>query len=84
MEGTYIPVQSDIIGMLSQVSCGQAIINHAPFLPPLDTDKQMAINVFLGVFVPQEGGVNIWDLPTDYYLHHTSSRLSQTTRSYNR
>jgi hypothetical protein len=39
-----------------------------------DTDKQMAINVFLGVFEPQEGQPNIWDLSTDYYLHHTTAR----------
>ena len=40
-----------------------------------DTDKQMAINVFLGVFKPKEGTTDIWDLPTDYYLHHTLARV---------
>ena len=34
----------------------------------------MAINVFLGVFQPEEGDQNIWDLSTDYYLHHTNAR----------
>lgn len=34
----------------------------------------MAINVFLGVFQPEEGDANIWDLSTDYYLHHTAAR----------
>ena len=41
----------------------------------LDVDKQMAINVFLGVYQPEEGEINVWDLPTDYYLHHTQARV---------
>lgn len=40
-----------------------------------DVDKQMAINVFLGVYKPEEGEMNVWDLPTDYYLHHTQARV---------
>jgi len=28
------------------------------------------MNVFLGVFVPRENELNIWDLPTDFYLHN--------------
>ena len=39
-----------------------------------DNDKQQAINLFLGVFVPKEGTLNLWDLPTDYYLHHCDTR----------
>ncbi|KAL5009502.1 hypothetical protein ScPMuIL_011807 [Solemya velum] len=35
-----------------------------------DLEKQQAINVFLGVFKPKEGKPNIWELPTDYYLHN--------------
>lgn len=38
-----------------------------------DADKQQAMNVFLGVYVPIEGMCNIWDMTTDYYLHHTST-----------
>ena len=44
-------------------------------IPMLDADKQMAINVFLGVFQPQEGEKNVWELSTDYYLHHTLARV---------
>ena len=44
----------------------------------------MAINVFLGVFIPIEGEPNIWDLPTDYYLHHTNSRVPQPQKSSTR
>ncbi|GFN80695.1 polyphosphoinositide phosphatase-like [Plakobranchus ocellatus] len=35
-----------------------------------DVEKQQAFNLFLGVFVPKEGEPNLWDLPTDYYLHN--------------
>ena len=37
---------------------------------PTDADKQSAINLFLGVFRPSPRGASLWDLPTDYYLHH--------------
>ncbi|XP_048577491.1 polyphosphoinositide phosphatase-like [Nematostella vectensis] len=50
-----------------------------------DADKQQAMNVFLGVFVPRNGILNIWDLPTDYYLHHSSTRnlrRNKTRKSY--
>lgn len=35
-----------------------------------DADKQNAINLFLGVFKPVENKPSLWDLTTDYYLHH--------------
>ena len=35
----------------------------------------MAINVFLGVYQPGEDIPDIWDLTTDYYLHHTMARV---------
>lgn len=35
-----------------------------------DAEKQHTINVFLGLFVPEENKAPIWELPTDYYLHH--------------
>ena len=41
----------------------------------VDADKQMAINIFLGVYQPGEGIPDIWDLTTDYYLHHTKARV---------
>eukprot|EP00058_Branchiostoma_floridae_P018686 XP_002604175.1 hypothetical protein BRAFLDRAFT_278184 [Branchiostoma floridae] len=49
-----------------------------------DAEKQSAINLFLGVFLPHEGRANLWDLPTDYYLHHTYSRgdFPRIRRSY--
>ncbi|XP_028391065.1 polyphosphoinositide phosphatase-like [Dendronephthya gigantea] len=35
-----------------------------------DTEKQQAINLFLGKFIPSENCLPLWDHPTDYYLHH--------------
>ncbi|XP_064627556.1 polyphosphoinositide phosphatase-like isoform X3 [Lineus longissimus] len=35
-----------------------------------DADKQHAINLFLGVFEPSEKKPNIWEFPTDMYLHN--------------
>jgi len=36
----------------------------------VDLEKQQATNVFLGLFEPVEGKLNIWELPTDFYLHN--------------
>lgn len=36
----------------------------------LDAEKQHAINLFLGLFIPQEHNQPIWEENTDYYLHH--------------
>jgi len=35
-----------------------------------DSDKQNAINLFLGMFEPLDGELNIWELTTDFYLHN--------------
>ncbi|XP_072036306.1 LOW QUALITY PROTEIN: polyphosphoinositide phosphatase-like [Amphiura filiformis] len=50
-----------------------------------DADKQSAMNLFLGVFQPIAGRPNMWDLHTDYYLHHTEAQgleMESTRRSY--
>lgn len=39
-----------------------------------DTEKQNAINLFLGVYIPREASVPIWELQSDYLLHHSRSR----------
>jgi hypothetical protein len=41
----------------------------------------MAINVFLGVYQPGEDIPDIWDLTTDYYLHHTMARVLPSAHS---
>ncbi|XP_038059031.1 polyphosphoinositide phosphatase-like isoform X2 [Patiria miniata] len=38
-----------------------------------DADKQSALNLFLGVYQPHWRGPSLWDLPTDYYLHHSEA-----------
>ncbi|XP_021349215.1 polyphosphoinositide phosphatase-like [Mizuhopecten yessoensis] len=49
-----------------------------------DLEKQQATNVFLGVFEPVVGKPNIWELPTDFYLHNKDfgAKLTQIRRSY--
>ncbi|XP_040139136.1 polyphosphoinositide phosphatase isoform X3 [Ictidomys tridecemlineatus] len=48
-----------------------------------DADRQDSINLFLGVFHPNEGKPHLWELPTDFYLHHKNTmRLLPTRRSY--
>lgn len=39
-----------------------------------DLEKQTATNIFLGLFLPAEGKPNIWELPTDFYLHNKNVR----------
>lgn len=34
-----------------------------------DADKQDAINLFLGHFIPERGRPTLWELDSDYYLH---------------
>ncbi|KAL1509733.1 hypothetical protein ABEB36_004426 [Hypothenemus hampei] len=35
-----------------------------------DAEKQNAINLFLGLFKPNENRPQIWEYATDYYFHH--------------
>lgn len=45
-----------------------------------DLEKQQATNVFLGLFVPKESLPNIWDLPTDFYLHNQDAMGEKISR----
>ncbi|XP_033619309.1 polyphosphoinositide phosphatase isoform X2 [Fukomys damarensis] len=48
-----------------------------------DADRQDSINLFLGVFHPTDGKPHLWELPTDFYLHHKNTmKLLPTRRSY--
>ncbi|KAJ1519714.1 hypothetical protein ONE63_004974 [Megalurothrips usitatus] len=38
-----------------------------------DAEKQHTINLFLGLFIPEENKPAIWELPTDYYMHHITT-----------
>ena len=41
-----------------------------------DAEKQMTINLFLGIFVPNENKPQIWDFASDYYFHHKPLELN--------
>uniref|UniRef100_A0A8B9HAY9 FIG4 phosphoinositide 5-phosphatase n=1 Tax=Astyanax mexicanus TaxID=7994 RepID=A0A8B9HAY9_ASTMX len=48
-----------------------------------DADRQDAINLFLQVYQPVESKPHLWELPTDFYLHHSNTMaLPQERRSY--
>jgi len=50
----------------------------------LDSQRQEAYNLFLGNYVWAQGQPMLWDLATDYYLHHTDPKawLDRSRRSY--
>ncbi|KAK5742852.1 phosphatidylinositol-3,5-bisphosphate 5-phosphatase [Elasticomyces elasticus] len=50
----------------------------------LDNQRQEAYNLFLGNYVWVQGQPMLWDLSTDYYLHHSNPRewLERSRRSY--
>ncbi|KZM26829.1 phosphatidylinositol-3,5-bisphosphate 5-phosphatase [Ascochyta rabiei] len=51
----------------------------------LDSQRQEAYNLFLGNYTFHQGQPMLWDLTTDYYLHHADPRayLEKTRRDYN-
>jgi hypothetical protein len=50
----------------------------------LDSQRQEAYNLFLGNYIFAQGQPMLWDLTTDYYLHHENPRtwLSKHRRNY--
>ncbi|KAF2721557.1 hypothetical protein K431DRAFT_320241 [Polychaeton citri CBS 116435] len=50
----------------------------------LDNQRQEAYNLFLGNYIWAQGQPMLWDLPTDYYLHHSNPRawLERKRRNY--
>ena len=50
----------------------------------LDSQRQEAYNLFLGNYVWAQGQPLLWDLTTDYYLHHSDPRawLERKRRNY--
>ena len=50
----------------------------------LDKQRQEAYNLFLGNYIFAQGQPMLWDLSTDYYLHHADPRawFTRTRRSY--
>uniref|UniRef100_A0A672KF58 FIG4 phosphoinositide 5-phosphatase n=1 Tax=Sinocyclocheilus grahami TaxID=75366 RepID=A0A672KF58_SINGR len=57
---------------------GQTGITHRSNIDGLclsDADRQDAINLFLQVFQPSESKPHLWELPTDFYLHHSDTMV---------
>lgn len=50
----------------------------------LDSQRQEAFNLFLGNYIYEQGQPLLWDLASDYYLHHADPRdwLYQKHRDY--
>ena len=50
----------------------------------LDSQRQEAYNLFLGNYIFAQGQPMLWDLTTDYYLHHADPRawLNKGRRDY--
>ncbi|TKA33564.1 hypothetical protein B0A50_00399 [Salinomyces thailandicus] len=50
----------------------------------LDSQRQEAYNLFLGNYIWAQGQPMLWDLTTDYYLHHSDPRawLERKRRNY--
>lgn len=50
----------------------------------LDRQRQEAYNLFLGYYIFAQGQPKLWDLSTDYYLHHADPRtwLNKRRQSY--
>lgn len=49
----------------------------------LDKQRQEAYNLFLGNYIFVQGQPMLWDLSTDYYLHHTDPRSWSRRRRKN-
>ncbi|GAB5587403.1 phosphatidylinositol-3 [Umbelopsis nana] len=48
----------------------------------VDAEKQDAINLFLGNYVPEEGKPPLWELSSDYHLHNEDPRMRTKRRHY--
>jgi len=47
-----------------------------------DAEKQNAINLFLGNYIPSEDQPLLWDLTTDHHLHNKNNQILKPIRSY--
>lgn len=47
-----------------------------------DSEKQESINLFLGYFIPHKDRPMIWELQSDYYLHHDGIYELNSRSSY--
>lgn len=47
-----------------------------------DADKQNAINLFLGNYIPIDDQIPLWELTTDHHLHNKTNQIMKPLRSY--
>eukprot|EP01135_Chromosphaera_perkinsii_P003916 Nk52_evm17s262 gene=Nk52_evmTU17s262 len=47
-----------------------------------DFDKQGAINLFLGIYVPKENSTHLWDLDSDFFHHNCEPSKPPVYREY--
>lgn len=55
-----------------------SLVSHYTFIT--DAEKQDAINLFLGNYVPEEGKPPLWELSSDYHLHNEDPRMRTKRR----
>ncbi|KAI9598359.1 SacI homology domain-containing protein [Syncephalis fuscata] len=48
----------------------------------VDAEKQGAINLFLGNYIPHHGGPPLWELQSDHHLHNLDPRVRRPRYSY--
>ncbi|OAX85161.1 hypothetical protein ACJ72_00463 [Emergomyces africanus] len=48
----------------------------------LDAQRQEAYNLFLGNYIFSQGQPMLWELTTDYYLHHSDPRIRSNNYNY--
>ncbi|PGH36007.1 mannosyl-oligosaccharide alpha-1,2-mannosidase [[Emmonsia] crescens] len=48
----------------------------------LDAQRQEAYNLFLGNYIFSQGQPMLWELVTDYYLHHSDPRIRSNNYNY--
>ena len=49
----------------------------------LDAQRQEAYNLFLGNYIFSQGQPMLWDLATDYYLHHANPKTKSAVKQLN-
>jgi len=47
-----------------------------------DADKQNAINLFLGNYIPSDDQIPLWELTTDHHFHNKMNQIMKPLRSY--
>ena len=57
------------------------ILNYLLIFIITDADKQNAINLFLGNYIPIDDQIPLWELTTDHHLHNKTNQIMKPLRS---